>query len=122
MRTLTDIDECRGDLESTAKALGVAPDQLVGGLNLVEAAKVLGVVPSTLRHRALQGLIGCQRDGRRWIFTWQDLDEYIKKRRRPANPSGNGRVFLRFPGTDKIAAHAAHDPDVEAQAKEMGLL
>jgi len=65
------------------------PEELIGGLNLVEAARVLGIAPSTLRQRALNNQIGYQRDGRGWRFYWYHLGEYLRNREGPARSAAS---------------------------------
>ena len=105
------------DIDSTAALLGVESEELRGGLNLVEAARVLGIAPSTLRQRALRGRIGHQRDGRRWLFYWHHLADYIKAREHPIAGSVE---------TQKSAVarplHRSPAADVEAEARTLGLV
>ncbi len=67
-------------VEELADWLGVDKELFAGGLDLPSASRVLGIGISTLRNRALKGEIRVQRDGCRWIFSWQDIAEYIEQR------------------------------------------
>ncbi len=110
------------DLKVMADLLGLQRDQLLGGLNLVEAARVLGIVPSTLRQRALAGKIGHQRDGRAWRFYWWHLGAYLTARERPAasgSSEGNYVENVRRRGEAELEGDAN---DTEAEAIKLGLL
>jgi excisionase family DNA binding protein len=106
-------------MEDLARALRVEPGVFRGGLNLVEAAGLLGVAPSTLRQRALDGRISHQRDGRRWIFTWADLADYVERRQVLSNES---RRAEPDPGTEGHSSSLLSDETVEAEAVELGLI
>ena len=110
------------DLESTADLLGLDREQLVGGLNLVQASRVLGIAPSTLRQRALDGRIGCQRDGRAWRFFFWHLQDYLDRRERPVASAGTGRVREEAVGSRKASASSEYKGDVLVEAKELGLI
>jgi len=105
-------------LEETAHRLGVSPDHLRGGLNLVEAADLLGIAASTLRRRALAGKILYSRDGRRWIFYPGDIVDYCRKRHKPAEPTTDE------PGKEVEASNRSEGGrrTTEATAKNMGLI
>lgn len=105
------------DLEMTAKLLGVPPGELVGGLNLVQAAQLLGIAPSTLRLRGLAGKIGCQRDGRAWRFFWWHISAYLARRERPMEDMSIATGEPVRPERSKGLTHEAF-----AEAKEIGLL
>ena len=113
------------DIERTAALLGVEVDDLRGGLNLTEAAGLLGIAPSTLRQRALAGRISHQRDARRWIFGWRDLADYIASRQRGATGvsarqhGGTADPRVQAPARDN---EARGESDVMAEAREFGLL
>ena len=110
--------------QEIAEILGIHQDDFIGGLDLVKAARVLGIAPSTLRQRALAGQVGFQRDGRRWIFSWADLAAYVGRRQHavwagdergvPAAQNGNG-------GGGRRAARRERE-EVEAEARRLGLL
>ncbi len=114
MRTLD------SSLEMCAERLRIDPDELVGGLNLTQAARLLGIAASTLRERALAGKIGAQRDGKRWIFFWWHLEEYLEAREFTPRPCEN-RTAGRIPGKSK-SKRGLLPPDVEKEAKAMGLI
>jgi len=97
-----------------AAALGLAPEELQGGLNLVVAARLLGIAPSTLRQRALAGKIGYQRDGRAWRFFHWHLAAYLQSREHPAR-GGNGLL-------NRALAGQANTDDVMAEAVALGLI
>lgn len=78
-------------MDAVAADLGVEPESLIGGLDLPTAARLLGIGVSTLRQRALAGKIGHARDGRRWVFAWRDLAEYLDARHRPAMENRRAR-------------------------------
>jgi hypothetical protein len=108
------------NIENTAKLLGVDEDELIGGLNLPEASRLLGIAPSTLRQRALNGHIGYQRDGRSWIFYWWHLSDYLNKREHPADErtggtSGEGGQGIR-PGKARVSEKELK------KARQMGLI
>jgi len=71
-------------LQGVAQLLGVEPDDLVGGLDLCRASRLLGLSASALRLRAMRGLIGYQRDGRAWRFYWWHLAQYVANREHAA--------------------------------------
>ena len=79
--------ETLNGMGGVAEELGVAPEDLVGGLDLVQAARLLGIGVSTLRQRALSGQISYARDGKRWIFSWRDIAGYLERRHCSARPS-----------------------------------
>ncbi len=110
----------RADLEAVAHCLGVDPGQLLGGLNLVEAAEVLGIAPSTLRQRALAGRIGFQRDGKAWRFFFWHMSEYLEHREHPAGePDCSHRSKSKH--TRRVRPRA-DDADIKARAQELGLI
>jgi len=106
-------------LESFAHFLGVDSDCLVGGVDLGTGARLLGIAASTLRLRALRGEVGYQRDGRRWIFTWQDLLQYVERRRSGARASEpeSRAIWNGDAGLQRGNALA-----VEEEARRLGLL
>ena len=111
------LQDSEKGISHVARLLGVQPDHLVGGLNLVQAGAVLGVGASTVRQRALHGSIGCQRDGRSWRFFWWHLADYLVARECHASTV----TTADQPG-DHVHAHAHHRADVESEARELGLL
>ena len=107
------------DLGRAASLLGIAPEELIGGLNLVEAGRLLGISPSTLRSRALQGKIGCQRDGRAWRFFWWHLADYLADREHAADP--NTTHGPKLCASQATRARAESD-NVAAEAEALGLI
>ncbi len=99
--------------------LGAQPEALRGGLNLVETAYLLGVAPSTLRQRALAGKVSHARDGRRWIFSWLDIAEYLGSRWVPSEKS---RPVEAEPRADSRLDPFRTDDTITAEARELGLL
>jgi hypothetical protein len=106
-------------VEGTAHVLGVPPDDLIGGLDLVQASRVLGIAPSTLRSRALAGKIGYRRDGRAWRFMWWHLRDYVVVTDSSASETGvvHGDVAS---GPRRGGVHL--DEGVLEEAKRLGLL
>ena len=104
-------------MQTVAHLLGVEPEDLTGGLNLVQAAKLLGIAPSTLRQRALAGEIGCQRDGRAWRFYWWHLARYLEEREWPAHESVVSAVSASRPGSGSLEGE-----DILLEAERLGLL
>ena len=113
---------CRAELEEMARLLGVEPELLRGGLNLVAAANVLGIAASTLRQRALHGLIGCERDGRRWIFRWWHLAAYMQRRERQAAELAGRQRPRAIDRTLDPEVDCAGQPGLEAEARALGLI
>lgn len=106
--------EALNDIETTARLLGVEVDELRGGLNLIQAAGLLGIGVSTLRQRALDGEIGYQRDGRRWLFYWWHLAAYLNMRE---------SVMTRGKEVKEVFHSTTRgDNNVLEDAKSMGLL
>ena len=93
------------ELQDFARDTGMNPEELRRGLNLSQAACVLGIGVSTLRSRALAGLIGCERDGRRWIFRFRDLQNYIMTGRQPV-----AQAVRKASGPRGRARSAAYGP------------
>jgi hypothetical protein len=56
--------------------------------NLREAATELGVAPSTVRKRILDGRLKAERDGARWVIYPRAIAEY-RESRRPHKPGGD---------------------------------
>ena len=110
------------EIASTARLLGLAPDQLIGGLNLVDAARLLGIAPSTLRARALAGEIGYQRDGRAWRFFWWHLWRYLARREHGASEVARGGPSPQSSELDTCQNMRGKDDDVRREAERMGLL
>lgn len=108
------------DIYTAARLLGVDPADLLGGVGLATAAKLLGIGLSTLRQRALAGKIACQRDGRRWIFSACDLGNYVLSRRVAAGADGRSGGPHQL--ADRAGAPAHATKSVEDEAKEFGLL
>ena len=117
-RTTSAVDE----ITSTAKLLGLDPEQLIGGLNLVEAARFLGIAPSTLRERAVAGKIGCQRDGRAWRFFWWHLSDYLARREHSASEGPRGGPSRESSEVDTYLNMRGGVEDVRREAERMGLL
>lgn len=55
-----------------------------------EAAAYLGVSRNTLYNQSLKGRIPCERVGCHYHYRVEDLDNYLKYRRRYRRPSGDG--------------------------------
>ena len=114
--------EADTSIDDLAQSLAVDREDLVGGLNLPEAARLLGIAVSTLRERALVGAIGCQRDGRRWIFSWEDLAQYLERRRCSVRC---GDYSVR-PGEERrrsVKSRGRREKeDVEREARRLGLI
>ncbi len=104
--------------EEVAERLGIERDELVGGLNLTEAANLLGIAPSTLRMRAQAGKISHQRDGNRWLFFWWHMAEYLESREYPVVESQPAISS----GAIDVQRRGMLPDDVEQRALEMGLL
>ena len=111
-----DHDSYAPTITDAARLLGVEAEELVGGVNLVEAARLLGVAPSTVRQRALAGRIGHRRDGRRWIFSAEDLAEYVDAHHQPAREGASAEA------TSRARPRAVADAEVWEEAKELGLV
>ena len=103
--------------QGVADLLGVTPERLIGGLNLVDASQLLGIAPSTLRQRAFAGDIGHQRDGRSWRFFWWHLGDYVMARERAASVPSSGKSANRPMPSSTEAGH-----DLDAEARNLGLL
>ncbi len=121
MNGQSEASEAAADFAEMASLLGVDPSVLIGGLNLVKAANVLGIAASTLRQRALSGQIGYERDGRRWIFSWRHITEYKQRREHaPTRSTPSGGILPRLIGT---ASGRRRDAEtIEAEARALGLL
>jgi excisionase family DNA binding protein len=86
---------------------------------LVEAAGLLGVAASTLRQRALTGKISHARDGRRWVFSWSDIAQYLESRWVPSYESGATEAQEKA----HQCPHPLHaDDTITAEAHALGLL
>lgn len=111
--------------EALARFLNIDDERLHGPLNLVEAAPMLGIAPSTLRQHALARHIGHMRIGRAWRFTWQDLAAFVEEHHVDALPSEVGVPAGRGP-TRRVRSSRRRDgriPDhVMEDAKRLGLL
>lgn len=57
------------------------PERTVG---LEEAARYLGVAPSTLRKRAAAGKVPGYKPGRQWVFLPSELEKYLRASAPPA--------------------------------------
>mgnify|MGYP006296214291 CR=1 FL=1 len=102
------------NIEDVSEVLAVPVCTLLGGLNLVQMGEILGISPSTVRQKALDGQIGYCRFGRSWKFYWWSLAAYFNEHYvEPIAP----------PEARSIADSEAHDfMDWEAEARELGLL
>jgi len=105
-----------------ASVLGKDSEQLGGPFNLTEAAALLGIAPSTLRQRALAGLIRYQRDGRRWIFTPTYLREYALRREVAPAAESTGPKTNRAHRPGPCASQRWSAEAVEAEARALGLI
>src|SRR5579863_1626934 len=47
-------------------------------IGLEEAARYLGIAPSTLRKRAAGGNVPGYKPGRRWVFMPSEIEEYLR--------------------------------------------
>ena len=104
-------------LADLAELLGIDADRLRGGLNLTETAEVLGMAPSTLRRKALEGRIAYVRNDRVWRFYWPYIADFI------AEHFVNTRKALEVKAsTPTRRARERKRRDVEARAKAIGLL
>jgi hypothetical protein len=83
------------NLKTTARLLGIHPECLRGGLNLVEAADLLGLSPSGLRNMAFRGDIAYQRYGRRWSFKWWHMFEFLEEHEYPQKNDGIDTLPVR---------------------------
>ena len=111
--------DARRGLEDVAQLLGVEEQHLEGGLNLVEAGRLLGIAPSTLRQRALQGRISYQRDGRAWRFFWWHIRDYLQEREHEAvSPV---KVNVGRPGQDVSQTDVEETDELDWQKEAFGL-
>ena len=110
-------------IDELANFMGVEPDELRGGLNLSEAAPLLGIGISTLRSTALNGRIGYRRAGRRWIFGWRDIADYIQREHQSPRLPSEQQSSIRIPGEKHSHLRGGHlgKKDLE-EAKKLGLL
>jgi excisionase family DNA binding protein len=53
-------------------------------LSLPEAAKALGLAPSTLRHQIKNGKLAARKLSRDWYVTAEEVERYRAEHRRPA--------------------------------------
>ena len=51
---------------------------------LPEAAKLLGLAPSTLRHQVKNGKLAARKVSRDWYLTDEEVERYRHENRRPA--------------------------------------
>ncbi len=47
-------------------------------IGLEEAARYLGITPSTLRKRAAAGIVPAYKPGRRWMFLPSEIQQYLR--------------------------------------------
>jgi excisionase family DNA binding protein len=52
--------------------------------SLPEAAKLLGVAPSTLRHQIKNGKLAARKVSRDWYLTLEEIERYRRENRREA--------------------------------------
>ena len=101
-------------IEDVAEFLVVPVCTLQGGLNLVQMGELLGISPSTVRQKALDGQIGYCRFGRSWKFYWWSLADYFN----------DHYVEPKAPGAEAKQEDSVKldEPYWEAEARELGLL
>jgi len=56
--------------------------------SVTEAAKLLGLAPSTLRHQIRNGKLVARKVSRDWYLTTEEIERYRAQNRRPATESG----------------------------------
>ncbi|MFZ1905233.1 MAG: helix-turn-helix domain-containing protein [Steroidobacteraceae bacterium] len=62
-------------MSAEAEPTSPFPERTVG---LEEAARYLGVAPSTLRKRAAAGKVPGYKPGRQWVFLPSELEKYLR--------------------------------------------
>jgi hypothetical protein len=75
----------------------VSDDPLSEIWTLAEAAVVLGIAPSTLRHQAVTGRLRARLIGKTWVTTRSEIERYrAESLGRPGHPRSDAGPRPRF--------------------------